>query len=54
VAHSVVERFTKKMLVESEVEAMQGRLGHPTQDEVRMTVAQILDVDDIGAVMDGP
>jgi hypothetical protein len=38
------EKFTKKLLGESEIEAVLQRLGRLTQDEARMTVAQTLGV----------
>ena len=39
-----VEKFTKKLLGESEIEATLKRLDRLTQDEARMTVAQTLGV----------
>ena len=39
-----VEKFTKKLLGESEIEAVLQRLDRLTQDEARMTVAQTLGV----------
>ena len=44
VAHYVPEKFTKKILGESEVETVLRRLDRLTQDEARMTVAQTLGV----------
>ena len=38
------EKFAKKLLGESEVEAVLQRLGRLTQEEARMTVAQTLEV----------
>ena len=38
------EKFTKKLLGESEIEAVLQRLDRLTQDEARMTVAQTLGV----------
>jgi hypothetical protein len=38
------EKFTKKLLGESEIEAVLQRLDRLTQDEARMTVAQIFGV----------
>ena len=38
------EKFTKKLLGESEIEAVLQRLDRLTQDEARMTVAQTLSV----------
>ena len=39
-----LEKFAKKLLGESEVEAVLQRLDRLTQDEARMTVAQTLSV----------
>ena len=39
-----VEKFAKKMLGDSEIEATVQRLDRLTQDEARMTVAQTLSV----------
>ena len=39
-----VEKFAKKMLGDSEIEATVQRLDRLTQDEARMTVAQTLGV----------
>jgi hypothetical protein len=44
VAQYVIEKFTKKILRESEVETVLRRLDRLTQEEVRMTVAQSLGV----------
>jgi hypothetical protein len=44
VAECVIEKFTKKSLGESEVEAVLMRLDRLTQEEARMTVAQTLGV----------
>jgi len=54
----VIEKFTKKLLGENEVEAVLQRLDRLTQDEARMTVAQTLDivhglVNDMKVVIDG-
>jgi hypothetical protein len=43
-AHYSTETFTKKLLRESEIEAVLQRLDRLTQDEARMTVAQTLGV----------
>ena len=43
-AQSATEKFTKKLLGESEIEAIVQRLDRLTQDEARMTVAQTLGV----------
>ena len=40
----VIEKFTKKLLGESEIETVLQRLDRLTQDEARMTVAQTLGV----------
>jgi hypothetical protein len=53
-----VEKFAKKLLGESEVEAVLQRLDRLTQEEAQMTVAQTLDVvhglfDNLRVVMDG-
>jgi hypothetical protein len=39
-----IEKFAKKLLGESEIEAVLQRLNRLTQDEARMTVAQTLGV----------
>ena len=39
-----IEKFTKKLLGESEIEAVLQRLDRLTQDEARMTVAQTLGI----------
>ena len=57
-AQCVVEKFTKKLLGESDVEAVLQRLDRLTQDEARMTVAQTLGVvhglmNNMKVVMDG-
>ena len=44
VAQCVIEKFTKKILRESEVETVLRRLDRLTQEEARMTVAQSLGV----------
>jgi hypothetical protein len=44
VAQYVTEKFTKKILGESEVETVLRRLDRLTQEEARMTVAQTLGV----------
>ena len=44
VAQLSTEKFTKKLLGESEIEAILQRLDRLTQDEARMTVAQTLGV----------
>jgi hypothetical protein len=44
VAQSATEKFTKKLLGESEIEAIVQRLDRLTQDEARITVAQTLGV----------
>jgi hypothetical protein len=44
VAQRAIEKFAKKLLGESEVEAVLQRLDRMTQDEARMTVAQTLSV----------
>ena len=54
----VVEKFARKLLGESEVEAILQRLDRLTQDEARMTVAQTLGVvhglmNNMKVVMDG-
>ena len=57
-AQCVVEKFAKKLLGESEVEAVLQRLDRLTKDEARMTVAQTLGVvhglmNNMKVVMDG-
>jgi hypothetical protein len=57
-ADYVIEKFAKKLLGESEVEAILQRLDRLTQDEARMTVAQTLGVvhglvGNVGVVMEG-
>ncbi len=52
------EKFTKKLLGESDVEAILQRLDRLTQEEARMTVAHTLEVvhglfDNLKVVMDG-
>ena len=52
------EKFTKKLLRESEIETVLQRLDRLTQDEARMTVAQTLGVvhglmGNVKAVMEG-
>ena len=44
VAQFVTEKFTKKILGESEVETVLRRLDRLTQEEARMTVAQTMGV----------
>jgi len=44
VVQYVIEKFTKKLLGESEVEAVLQRLDRLTRDEARITVAQTLNV----------
>jgi hypothetical protein len=44
VAQYTSEKFTKKLLGESEIEAVLQRLDRLTQDEARMTIAQTLGV----------
>jgi hypothetical protein len=43
-AQCATEKFTKKLLGESEIETVLQRLDRLTQDEARMTVAQTLGV----------
>ena len=43
-AQYVAEKFTKKILRESEIETVLQRLDRLTQEEARMTVAQTLGV----------
>ena len=43
-AQRAIEKFAKKLLGESEIEAVVQRLNRLTQDEARMTVAQTLGV----------
>jgi hypothetical protein len=43
-AQCAIEKFAKKLLGESDVEAVLQRLDRLTQDEARMTVAQTLGV----------
>ena len=43
-SQSATEKFTKKLLGESEIEAVVQRLDRLTQDEARITVAQTLGV----------
>ena len=57
-AQSVVEKFTKKLLGEKDVESVLQKLDRLTQDEARMTIAQTLDivyglVGNMRVVMDG-
>jgi len=57
-AQRVVEKFARKLLGESEVEAVLQRLDRLTQDEARITVAQTLGVvhglmENMKVVMDG-
>jgi hypothetical protein len=44
VAQCATEKFGKKLMGESEIEAVLGRLDRLTQDEARMTAAQTLGV----------
>jgi hypothetical protein len=44
VTQCAVEKFTKKLLGESEIETVLQRLDRLTQDEAKMTVAQTLGV----------
>jgi hypothetical protein len=44
IAQHCIEKFAKKLLGESEIEAVLQRLDRLTQDEGRMTVAQTLEV----------
>ena len=44
VTERAAEKFTKKLLGESEIETVLERLDRLTQDEARMTVAQTLGV----------
>ena len=44
VTHYTSEKFTKKLLGESEIEAVLQRLDRLTKDEARITVAQTLGV----------
>jgi hypothetical protein len=44
VTQSAIEKFAKKLLKESEIEAALQRLDRLTQDEARVTVAQTLGV----------
>jgi hypothetical protein len=58
IAQCAVEKFAKKLLGESEVEAVLQKLDRLTQDESRMTVAQTLGVvhglvGNVKVVMDG-
>ena len=58
IAQCAVEKFAKKLLGESEVEAVLQKLDRLTQDEARMTVAQTLGVvhglvGNVKVVMDG-
>lgn len=43
-AEDVPEKFAKKLLGESEIEAVLNRLDRLTQEEARMAVAQTLEV----------
>ena len=42
--HCTIEKFTKKLLGESEIETVLQRLDRLTQEEARMTVAQTLGI----------
>jgi hypothetical protein len=44
VTQCAAEKFTKKLLGESEIETVLRRLDRLTQDEARMTIAQTLGV----------
>jgi hypothetical protein len=44
VTQCATEKFSKKLLGESEIEAVLQRLDRLTQDEARMTVAQTLGI----------
>ena len=44
IAQHCIEKFAKKLLGESEIEAVLQRLDRLTQEEGRMTVAQTLEV----------
>jgi hypothetical protein len=44
ITQCAIEKFTKKLLGESEIETVLQRLDRLTQDEARMTVAQTLGV----------
>jgi len=57
-AQSSLEKFAKKLLGESEIEAVLQRLERLTQEEARMTVVQTLEVvyglmNNIKSIMDG-
>ncbi len=57
-AKFAVEKFAKKLLGDSEIEAVLQRLNRLTQDESRMTIAQTLGVvhglvGNVKLVMDG-
>ena len=58
IAQHGVEKFAKKLLGESEIEAVLQRLDRLTQEEGRMTVAQTFEVvhglvNNVKVVMDG-
>jgi len=58
VAQRAAEKFTKKLLGESEIECVLQRLGRLTKDEAQITVAQTLGVvhgliGSVKAVMEG-
>jgi len=58
VAQCAAEKFTKKLLKESEIETVLQRLDRLTQDEVRITAAQTLGVvhglvENVKAIMEG-
>ena len=58
IAQRGVEKFAKKLLGESEIEAVLHRLDRLTQEEGRMTVAQTFEVvyglvNNVKVVMDG-
>ena len=57
-AQCAAEKFTKKLLKESEIETVLQRLDRLTQDEVRITAAQTLGVvhglvENVKAIMEG-
>jgi hypothetical protein len=57
-AHRSLEKFAKKLLGETEIEAVLQRLDRLTQEEARMTVVQTLEVvyglmNNVKSIMDG-
>ena len=57
-AQCAAEKFTKKLLKESEIETVLQRLDRLTQDEARITAAQTLGVvhglvENVKAIMEG-